>query len=121
MDDYTKRELRRPWMVVYLDGRNEHGSHVLPMPGSMMFDGPDERALHEDAEQIISEAEAAGHTIGHCVVTMWRSVEYEPGFRVWEYEGYHADLTAIFCGTPHEQRQELARIDADFQNAAVSN
>lgn len=107
MDDYTKQQLRRPWMVVYLDGRNEHGSHVLPMPGSTMHDEPDEALLREDAEQIISEAEAAGHVIGDCVVTTWRWVSYDHSSDAgWEYESYHADLTAVFCGTPYEQRQQ---------------
>lgn len=102
-----KRELRRPWMTVYLDGRNEHGSHVLPMPGDNMADPPDENRLREDAEQIISEAEAAGHVIGDCVVTTWHWVTYDgPDDAGWEYQSYHADLTAIFCGTPYEQRQQ---------------
>lgn len=120
MDDYLKQALRGSWMVVFLDGRNEHGSHVLPMPGSTMADPPDENRLHEDAEQIISEAEAAGHAIGHCVVTTWRWVDFGDGAMDWEYGSYHADLTAIFCGTPYEQRQEIERIDADLQkpNAA---
>lgn len=117
MDDYTKQELRRPWMVVFLDGRNEHGSHVLPMAGSTMEDAPDEKRLHEDAEQIISEAEAAGHAIGDCVVTTWRWVDYGDGCMGWEYGSYHADLTAIFCGTPYEQRQERERFEADLQNS----
>lgn len=118
VDDYTKQQLRRPWMVVFLDGRNEHGSHVLPMPGSTMDNPPGESLLHCDAERIISEAEAAGHAIGDCVVTTWQWVDYgdHPSAAGWEYGSYHADLTAIMCGTPYEQQQERVRADAELQN-----
>lgn len=106
MDDYTKQQLRRPWLIVYLDGRNDHGSHVLPMPGCMMHEPLDEAVLSEAAEKIISEAEAAGHVIGDCVVTMWRWESFGDHHSQmgWEYGSYHADLTAIFCGTPYEQK-----------------
>lgn len=110
MDDHMKQELRSPWMVVFLDGRNEHGSHVLPMPGNTIADVEQvEALLPETAEQILSEAEAAGHAVGDCVVTSWRWVrgwDGEPGY--WEYSSYHADLTAVMCGTPDEQRRASA-------------
>lgn len=115
ISDHLKTELRRHWCVLFLDGRNEHGSHVLPMPGSRMFDTAGmERMLPEIAEQIISEAEALGHSIGDCVVTTWAwkpTNEDGPGF--WAYGSVHADLTEIMCGTPHEQAMERERAEAD--------
>lgn len=33
MFNHAVHALRQPWMVVFIDGRNEHGSHVLQMPG----------------------------------------------------------------------------------------
>ena len=99
-------DLRGSWAVVFLDGRNEHGSHVLPMPQCVLAQAEKfEAVLPDYAEQILCEAEAAGHRIGDCVVTMWNWVTYDhPGDSGWEYQSLHADLTAILCGTPDEQR-----------------
>ena len=91
------------------------------MPGNTIHNVEDvEALLPEMAEQIISEAEAAGHAINDCVVTTWKWQSgwgNEPGY--WEYGSYHADLTAIMCGTPYEQRQERVRAEADLQNEHV--
>ncbi len=118
VSDYIREALRSAWFTVYLDGRNEHGSHVLPMPGNNIADVAQvELILAEYAEQIISEAEAAGHVIHDCVVTTWRwnrGWGEEPGY--WEYGSYHADLTIIMCGTPYEQRQSRVSEDARAQS-----
>lgn len=117
VSEHIRQELRRPWAVVFLDGRNEHGSHVLPMQGANLPWDEVEPMLPENAERILAEAEAAGHSVGaDCVVTMWRWVrdidEVVGGW--WEYDGYHADLTAILCGTPYEQRNARPEIEHEL-------
>lgn len=115
VDDFIRDALRSAWLTVYLDGRNEHGSHVIPMPGNHVADVASvELVLAEYAERIISEAEAAGHAIGDCIVTVWRRTQFgdHPAESGYEYLGYHADLTAIMCGTPYEQRQNRLRSEA---------
>jgi hypothetical protein len=107
----AREALRSAWAVVFLYGRNEHGSHVLPMPGTMLTnDEKIEVALGEYAEQILTEAEAVGHAVGHCVVTTWRWTEYGDNSdgSGWEYVRYCPTLTAILCGTPEEQSAALS-------------
>ena len=102
--------LRKPFLSVFLDGRNEHGSHVLMMPGDSIGDLTEcESALNDQdeglAEQIISEAETLGYCVGDCVVTAWRHCkdpDYLPG-GYWEYLSIDPVLTGAFHGTPDEQ------------------
>lgn len=60
-----KQALKTPFCVLYLDGRNEHGTHVLPSyPRS--FEVVDEDVA-EQAEAILEAAENAGFQIGQHV------------------------------------------------------
>ena len=74
--DEIKDALRQRFFTVFLDGRNEHGSHVLQMAGDNISDGHDQIISDTQdqstglAEQIIAEAEGAGFKINHCVVTV---------------------------------------------------
>jgi len=113
--DYEKQELRSNWSGVYLDGRNEHGAHALPLPQGMI-ETPEPQ---DYAEEIMSAAEEAGHVAGDCVVTVWRFVagDYSEGGFPPHYElavPYHADLTAIIYGTPHEQKLERDRLESQL-------
>ena len=108
--------LRSQFLSVFIDGRNEHGSHVLQMPGDRIFDADAMRdllALLEDqeegyAEKIITEAEALGHGVGHVVCTMWSGYyDTEFGFE-WDYGGISSELTAAMYGSPDEQQAELS-------------
>lgn len=57
-----RQALDRPFCVLFLDGRNEHGSHVLASyPRS--FDTA-ETNIEDEAETILAEAEALGFSIG---------------------------------------------------------
>lgn len=101
--DLTKmREaLTKPFALVFLDGRNEHGSHVLP---SLPTNLPDEYEadLPEFAEQILQEAEANGFAVGQHVWTEWRfnspqigdegRVEL-PGY--WEFARINSEMSRI--------------------------
>lgn len=104
-----KRSLTQSlWQIVFLDGRNEHGSHVLPMPGNNIFGELTEDLLHEDAELIISEAEKLGYAIGHCVVTLWRTFKVGDGCEAaLEYIGISELLTDVLCGRPLKQSDLL--------------
>ena len=107
-------ELQQPFAAVFLDGRNEHGSHVLPMPGDNLgclhkqaIDLLSDQSV-EYAERIISEAEGLGHRIGHCVITTWRICSDGPGEPWVELAGVSQTLTALFFGSPQKQDEELA-------------
>ena len=118
-----KEDARLPFLTVFLDGRNEHGSHVLPMPGDSIGNERHLLDIQNDledqdegmAERIISEAESLGFEIGHCVVTIWRHVDGAdfPGNDYFEYVSISEALTVLFCGSPAEQRE-------DFERAAKS-
>ena len=110
-----KAALRKPFMNVFLDGRNEHGSHVL-------YGGADNLAeltdmaleLLEDqsvgyAENVISEAEALGYEVGHHVTTIWsQHGDWETGPYV-ELEGVCSVLSETFFGSPNEQREDIKK------------
>jgi hypothetical protein len=93
--------------ALFLDGRNEHGSHVIEAyPNSMpheAFNADD--GIPAMAEQIITAAEAAGFAVGHCVWASFRwnapqtgeygRVEFD-GY--WEFSHINADLTRLLWG-----------------------
>jgi hypothetical protein len=121
--------LEQPYYTVFIDGRNEHGSHVLPCPGDAVTDHQDIESQLEDqseglAEKIISEAEALGHTVGHCVVTIWRHTGGDlddPGY--WEYLRVDQFLTELLCGTAEQQERDhaLAAPPADATEAKADD
>ena len=97
----------RDGCALFLDGRNEHGSHVLPLfPNSM----PDDAFGEEDgvpsmAEEIISAAEAAGFEVGQCVWAnfRWNAPQTGDEGRVelagyWQFSHINADLTRLLWG-----------------------
>ena len=60
-----EQALKTPFCVLFLDGRNEHGTHVLPsFPTSIDVVEDD---LAEQAEAILEAAENAGFQIGQHV------------------------------------------------------
>ncbi len=78
MTDLLRDALRKgDYLSVFLDGRNEHGTHVLTIPGNAVGDGllEIETILADQgggiAEQIFKEAEALGHVAGEFAVTVW--------------------------------------------------
>lgn len=107
MSEQIKHDIRLPWTGVFLDGRNEHGTHVLPLPQGMIG----EFEPQDHADEIMQAAEAAGHVSGDAVVCVCRYVEgdfSEGGFPpYWDLvTPYHADLTALVYGTPTQQMIE---------------
>lgn len=104
-----RESLRSYWQSVLLDGRNEFGSHVLPMPGNNIPDGEVEKELGEQAERIISNAESLGYEIGQVVVTIWSAHDDGDG-SWWEYEHIDSLLTEFLHGNAAEQRERLRSI-----------
>lgn len=61
--------LNGKWSVLILDGRNEHGTHVLSsFPTAILLDDDD---IAEQAETIFAEAEKLGFCAGDHVWTNW--------------------------------------------------
>ena len=111
--------LRQPFLSVYLDGRNEHGSHVLPLAANSIGDGDIlkemEEALDDQAigyaERVIDEAERLNYKIGDAVVTTWkRTGPHVEDY--WELASVDALLSALFFGAPSEQAAARAAISA---------
>lgn len=63
-------KLLQPGAMVFLDGRNEHGSHVLPASPTNLPQAYEE-ILPSYAEEIIIAAETLGFHIGDMVWTEW--------------------------------------------------
>lgn len=107
-------KVRGPFLTLFLDGRNEYGSHVLDgganTLGALYDDVMKDLERQADGfpERIISEAEAKGYEVSQCVVTRWTvHGGYEHGPYA-EYLDVDDDLTALFCGTADEQRAMIA-------------
>lgn len=117
MFNHAVQALRQHWMVVFLDGRNEHGSHVLQMPGDNV-----PREFHEHVvavlddqaarvgERIIKQSEQMGHAVGHCVVTVW-DIQNDEGGVECRLRAIDPVLTCMLCGAPSEQHDNLHAFD----------
>ena len=56
----AKSAIKEPWISLFMDGRNEHGTHLLPVPPDGLCIG--DKALNElldshneDIEQLIND------------------------------------------------------------------
>lgn len=94
--------IRSAWTAVYLDGRNEHGTHVLRLPQGTIDQSDHHYDPDEYAERIMAAAENVGHSAGHCVVVTWHYIDSEPSY--WDIESeYQPELTELLFGTPADQ------------------
>jgi hypothetical protein len=99
--DAAVEALKKPFCVLFLDGRNEHGSHVLPaFPCS--FDLEYVRDLNESqSEAILVAAESAGFVVGEDYVWAeftWIAPQIDEYGRVefagyWEFDRINAEMT----------------------------
>lgn len=104
--------LRGDWHGVFLDGRNEHGSHVLNLPQCSITLEQDSEGyfLREDAEAILLDAESKGFRSGdHAVVVTFDRCTDDGRFSHYEVAEVCPVLTALFYGTPEEQDAVVAR------------
>lgn len=105
------QRLRQAFTSHFMDGRNEHGTHLLSMGGSSVPSTCEEEieaTLHPldgTAEEIFAAAEAMGHKVGHCICVVWHWVSDGDhcGGGYYEFSAIDPALTAAFHGTPEEQ------------------
>ena len=98
--DTLVEALQNSFCVVFLDGRNEHGSHVLPsFPRS--FDA-DAAHIGEQAEEILSSALGDGFSVGDHVWAefAWNPPQIDHEGRVelagyWEFQGINKAMSEL--------------------------
>lgn len=103
-NERMREAMRGKFCALFLDGRNEYGSHVIPLFPTSIDITPED--LGSDlSEQIIQSAESEGFAVGDMV---WGEFEGVPsqvdGFGRVEAQGYW----------------EFKRIDVDMTRAALS-
>ena len=107
-----KLALQMPYVSLFMDGRNEHGTHLLETGGGTSVFDPGafiRDALHsrdEMAEEIFAAAEKLGHAAGHNIVVRVRWPQHEED--CWEFLGIDELLTAVMHGTAAEQSKTMA-------------
>ena len=119
MSDLTK-EARGNWHGVFLDGRNEHGSHVLMLPQRSIDLEQDDNGdfLKSVAETILTDAEALGFRAGEAaVVAMFELWTDDDFFSHYEYSGISLGLTALLYGNPDEQAAALRALHQESPHA----
>jgi hypothetical protein len=92
--------IEQPFCVLFLDGRNEHGSHVLPSyPRSFEPVGDD---IDDQAEAILVEAERLGFAIGEHVWAEFIDVPDQIGDEgriefsgYWEFKGINVEMSRV--------------------------
>lgn len=106
-----REKLRGHWHGVFLDGRNEHGSHVLMLPQRSIELEQDSNGdfLKQIAETILCDAEEKGFKVGNAVVANFDLCLDEGFFSHYEFAGVSAELTAMFYGTAAEQQAQSLR------------
>lgn len=110
MDKYSeiKDAIRKPWISLFMDGRNEHGTHLLPVPpDGLCFDEKATENLlyseNEDVESVFKEAEDLGFTVGCCIVVTCNIGQDE----YYELSKVDTVLTQLIFGSKDEQMREL--------------
>jgi hypothetical protein len=98
--------MEQPFCVLFLDGRNEHGSHVLPSyPRAFEPVGDD---IDDQTEAILLEAERLGFTIGEHVWAEFFDVPDQIGDEgriefsgYWEFKGINVEMSRVInASTP---------------------
>lgn len=106
-----KEALRGTWVSAHLDGRNEHGAHVLSLPANNVDVEPQdiEEMLDNGADDILDAASELGFVPGHAVVLDVRyvDVEYLSIYPEIEWTGINVLLTELLYGTPDEQNDQM--------------
>lgn len=107
MDDLEafRSAFAKPGMMVFLDGRNEHGTHVLPV---LPLNGPYDMVgeLYDpssgSSEAIFLAAEKLGFKAGDNIWTEWRFNKAQYGEygsvelgEYWEFVSINVDATRV--------------------------
>ena len=106
--------LDTPFIELFLDGRNEHGTHVLPMSLRSIDDDQIDEDLPEMAEEIMRAAEKLGYSVGDFV---WAEFQNEKEQRdgqgylespaYWEFVRINKKMTDMICN--NKNRQDLSK------------
>lgn len=96
-----EKAVTSPFCVVYLDGRNEHGTHVLPvLPASINEEADD---IADQAEAIMAAAEAEGFHSEDLVWAEFVNIPPQIGDEgrielagYWEFKGVNVEMSALF-------------------------
>lgn len=94
------RAFLRNGSTVYLDGRNEHGTHVLPALPTSIDHKDIEAALSDSAEEIMSAAEKLGFKVGDTIWVNFRWVrgdESDGYYSYYEYEAIDEHLSRLMA------------------------
>lgn len=97
--------LRRPFCVLCLDGRNEHGSHVIPsFPRSFDIEKDYGTDIDAQAEDILLSAEAEGFAVGDLVWAEFYWVKPQIGDEgrvelagYWEFDRINKDMSTVIA------------------------
>ena len=116
-NEAIKTDARSTWAGLFMDGRNEHGTHVLALPQSTLGQPLLEEDLEPDAERIFQEAEAIGFKTGHAIVCIFRFVREEYNHGYYEFDRVSAALTNLMFGTPEEQDAEVEKYNQECEPA----
>lgn len=115
--DRVKKSIRKPWLSLYMDGRNEHGTHLLPcVPDGVgvCLDGVS-NMLHcqePDVERIFARAESLGFADGHVIVATVDVEEPDKQLSIYRLDDVDYDLTCLMHGSPEEQAEDLEALVA---------
>jgi hypothetical protein len=108
------------WQGLFLDGRNEHGSHVLTFPESNCDNFPiellDDPGPDGVCEDILQDAERLGYQTGQAIITHWHIHQYHRDEGVgyeYTYDRIDLPLTELFYGTAEEQVAEARAVVAE--------
>lgn len=106
-----RKAARGPFFSLFLDGRNEHGTHLLPMGSASVADDyvMDQFSDPKDGscEAVFQEAERLGFTVGCVIVTTWHW-ETDGDYSWLEYDGISTELTDLFWGGAGEQKRSMS-------------
>lgn len=106
-DEMMVAALRRPFCVLFLDGRNEHGSHVIPsFPRSFDIENDYGTDIEAQAEYILFAAEGEGFAIGDHVWAEFYWVKPQIGDEgrvelagYWEFNCINKEMSAVIAVT----------------------
>lgn len=108
-----RESIRRPWIGLHMDGRNEHGTHFLPVPpdGICLSEKMTEDLLDshsDDVERVFADAEKLGYIAGCAIVVFCTAINEEFG-TYFELSNISECLTQLIYGDAQEQ---MAHINA---------
>jgi hypothetical protein len=121
MSEELKRDARSTFVSLFMDGRNEHGTHLLEMNAhnipAYMLDAFCEEYLApkgENAERIFRAAERIGFATSSTVTAVFEyTLADDENDGYFEFVKISEPLTVLFWGGAADQRSELKEPSRD--------